>query len=392
MECLDAYDYILTHPKEFLDPIRQGNDKENNWDLLLLSRATFMKGWKPTNKEHVSLFDELFNHYFEYPVEVQKIFEASEKPLIWLPPVWFGSLRSLPSSSRGQVYLSQCRVPWKHSSVRVAIRAVDDITKQCFKNVIGVTAVRSKYRKHHMLGLVSLAADITLEQWIPQADQWSFQRIYRVALMTASAVRDLHNVNMFHSNLQPRNILITGERLELVDQVTLVKSRLYGRYPYFAPELQVNQKSNIFALGIILWQLASGVIFPYSTNVCSYIYRIGPLKHFDTSYQDLFTRCLSKRPERRPTAEQVCNSLIQIMLQNKSIIPKQEHSLQVRQKQILITKYLLQSRQEVSLPAIKELMHGATLKKRMMIRAIVSLEAYYESKKDSNDDPIQCGW
>jgi hypothetical protein len=42
------------------------------------------------------------------------------------------------------------------------------------------------------------------------------------------------------------------------------------------------------------------------------------------------------------------------------------------------------------LPALQDLMQGASLKKRMMIRATVSLELFYESKKDTCDKPV-CG-
>ncbi|KAI9283267.1 kinase-like domain-containing protein [Sporodiniella umbellata] len=385
----DACDYILTHPNEFLNPIRKPNHRINSWDVLLLSRHVFMEGWEPSSTLHETLFDELFYRYFQRPQNTKDSLEKHKKsPFFWMPPAWFSSLRALPSGARGQVYLAQCRLPWRYSHVGVAIRTVDDINNQCIQHVIGVTAVRSEYGPNHQLGLVSLAADSTLEQCIPQVDQWKLSKIYRVALMVVSAVRDLHNVNLFHSNLQPRNILITGGKLQLVDQVmpptTITKGRLYGRYPYFAPELEINQASNIFALGIILWQLTSGVVFPSTVDLCPHVYHIGPLKCVDATYQDLWAQCLSKNPKKRPRIDQVHQSLSQLLYQ-KSSLSAYSHSLEVCLRQAAIAKYLLQYRQQIALPALEELMHGATLKKRMMIHASVSLECFYERKKKTGD-------
>ncbi|KAG0740122.1 hypothetical protein G6F62_007841 [Rhizopus arrhizus] len=358
-------------------------------DALLLNRSTFMKGW--SGQKHDSLYDELFDHYFDHPAEVQKMLEAKDTSFLWLSPAWFHSPKPLPSSSRGQVYLAQCKLPWKKSKINVAIRAVHDITQQCLKHVVGVTAIRSNYTKYHLIGLVSLAADATLEQWIPQVDSWTFQKIYRVALMTSSALRDLHHVNKVHPNLQPKNVLITRGQVELTDEQQVMSGeRLYGRYPYFAPELRVDKRSNIYALGIILWQLASGVLFPASVAVCPKVYRIHSLKSVDRAYQDIFIQCLHKDPDQRPTADQVCHSLIHLLLRKNLILNQQEHSLEVRSRQVEIVKYLLHYRRGLALPALQDLMQGASLKKRMMIRATVSLELFYESKKDSCDKPV-CG-
>ncbi|EIE89900.1 hypothetical protein RO3G_14611 [Rhizopus delemar RA 99-880] len=266
---------------------------ETCWpDALLFNRSTFMKGW--SGQKHGSLYDELLDHYFDHPAEIQKMLETKDTSFLWLSPTWFHSPKPLPSSSRGQVYLAQC--------------------------------------------LVSLAADATLEQWIPQVDSWTFQKIYRVALMTSSALRDLHHVNRVHPNLQPKNVLITRGQVELTDEQQVMSGeRLYGRYPYFAPELRVDKRSNIYALGIILWQLVSGVLFPASVAVCPKVYRIHSLKSVDRAYQDIFLQCLHKDPDQRPTADQVCHSLIHLLLRKNLALNQQEHSLEVRSRQVEIT-------------------------------------------------------
>ncbi|ORE03737.1 kinase-like protein [Rhizopus microsporus var. microsporus] len=273
----------------------QGHDSTICWsDVLRLDRSMFMKGWRPRDEQYATLYDELLHHYFSDSFKLQKVIEQCDRPLLWLPYTWFRSIKALPSGIRGQIYLAHCRLPWK-----------------CYAS---------------------------LEQLIPQVDQWSFHKIYRTAFMTASVVRDLHKTDKVHPNLQPKNILIKGTQFSLVDTQPLGKT-LYGRYPYFAPEMRVDQASNVYALGIILWQLVSGVIFPTSVAVCPEVYKMEPLKTVDGSYQTIFTQCLAKDPRLRPTAQQVCDSLIALLLQHMSISRHLwEHGEEVRQRQARIVK------------------------------------------------------
>ncbi|ORE13595.1 kinase-like protein [Rhizopus microsporus] len=311
-------------------------------DVLRLDRSMFMKGWRPRDEQYATLYDELLHHYFNDPLKLQKVLEQCDQPLLWFPYTWFRSIKALPSGIRGQVYLAH----------------------------------------YYLIGLVSIAADASLEQLIPQVDQWSFHKIYRTAFMTASVVRDLHKIDKVHPNLQPKNILIKGTQFSLVDTQPLDKT-FYGRYPYFAPEMRVDQASNVYALGIILWQLVSGVIFPTSVAVCPEVYKMEPLKTVDASYQAIFTQCLAKDPRLRPTAQQVCDSLIALLLQHTSISRHLwEHGEEVRQRQARIVKYLLHCHQNVAVPAMNDLMQGASLKKRMMLRITASVGSYYDQKSN----------
>lgn len=74
-----------------------------------------MKGWKPTTSQYDSLYDQLFYRYFEHPTETERYISklSDHHPLIWIPPNWFEHTEPLPSGRMGQVYLSQCRFPWR---------------------------------------------------------------------------------------------------------------------------------------------------------------------------------------------------------------------------------------------------------------------------------------
>lgn len=357
-----------------------------------------MKGWKPTTHEYNTLYDQLFEHYFDYPKETEEAIRSLTRPLQWFPPHWFSSTTNIPSLNSGRmgrVYIMSCKYPQQKKPKKMIIREINlCMVKQQEKvtipnRVIGITAVKSKHKEnHHKLAFVSVAVEHCLEQLIPQVEQWTFQKTCRIALSIASTIRDLHTRDKIHPNLQPRNILVSNIydentlKVELVDGQddwpSIPISTRYGRYPYISPEIcydhskTIIKESNIYALGIILWQLGSGVIFPNSVTVCPEVYQINQMKHLDPAYQDVILRCLSKHPEKRPTAETICDALIRILMSNMTF--KKDsllHTTEIRDRQMVIAKYLIRNQAKNDLD---ELMQGASLSKRMMVQVMVSLE------------------
>lgn len=260
----------------------------------------------------------------------------------------------------------------------------------CPSSVIGITATRSKYKKKN-LALVSLAADASLEQLIPQADEWSFKKMMRTALATTAAVRDLHRQGKVHPNLQPRNLLVYQNRLELVDDQDCFAHKqdaFYGRWPYIAPEHQVTPSANIYSLGIMLWQLSSGIVFPHWVTTSPDLFRIRPLKHMDEGYQQLWKKCLSREPASRPTADDVCEALVQTMMSHMALghectndMLKSEalaHAAEVRQHQMNIARYLAHVNPCVAKQALADMTERASLSKRMMFQMAVSIERRWQ--------------
>ncbi|KAI8066104.1 kinase-like domain-containing protein, partial [Thamnidium elegans] len=342
-------------------------------NMLTLKKSTFMKGWKPTTHQFDSLYEQLFYYYFDYyATEIEEKIRLLDQPLKWYPPQWFENGKSLPSGRMGQVYLISCR------------------------GVVGITAIKSK--NHYKLAFVSYAIEHSLEQLIPQVDQWTFQKICRLSLLLASAVRDLKDG--VHPNLQPKNILISNIyeehaiKLKLVDGQEdwphIPLSPRYGRWPYISPEIcyqytnLLTQQSNIYSLGIILWQLASGVIFPTHVPVCSNLYKITPLKHIHPAYQELIGTCLQKDPNSRPSADTICDTLTHILIVDMST-KFYSHSLRVneiRDRQLIIAKYLAHNNQPKR--ALQELMEGASLSKRMIMQVTLSLGHHYQENTFNN--------
>ncbi|KAL9546527.1 hypothetical protein MBANPS3_006624 [Mucor bainieri] len=386
-----VHDYIQRNSCEFLNPIRStealtDDDKYENseqyWSKLLsLDESTFMKGFRPISHKYKSLYEQLFHHYFEYPVETEKHIrhlQQSRRALQWFPPHWFEHSQPLPSGRMGQVYLSQCRLPWKKT------RFIGGTLQTCPNQVVGITATRSK-QNHRRLAFVSIAADATLEQLIPQVDQWTFQKTYRTALMMASSVRDLHQQGRIHPNLQPRNVMMfQPNSMTLIDDWPCIPlSSRYGRYPYIAPEIchdhaHIDQQCNMFSLGVMMWQLGTGVVFPSATAVSPAVYAMDPIEDMDPAYNTLVMQCLSTQRTTRPTADQVCEALVRILMSEMACPrPLPPHAARVRERQSALVRYLACFVPE-SNPDLQCLMQGSSITKRMMLQVAVSLERHHQ--------------
>lgn len=85
---------------------------------------------------------------------------------------------------------------------------------------------------------------------------------------------------------------------------------LVGRLPYIAPEVRkglFSEKSDIYALGVIMWQLVSGITFPSPEIILAdpTVYRIEWIPGVPRWYLELAMACLEPRPENRPDAEEI---------------------------------------------------------------------------------------
>lgn len=108
-----------------------------------------MQGWKPITNQYDTMYDQLFHHYFEYPAETEKHIRLIRKhhPLMWFPPQWFEHNQPLLSGRMGQVYLTQCRLPYK--TKRLVVREI---------NLCMITQVRKKW---HCLNIVIIISSYT---------------------------------------------------------------------------------------------------------------------------------------------------------------------------------------------------------------------------------------
>ena len=165
----------------------------------------------------------------------------------------------------------------------------------------------------------------------------------RIAEAVAEALATAHEKGIVHRDLKPTNIMVGKDmRVKILDfglaklQVgdeqadesasTLVMTQdgeVMGTFPYMSPEqaegLSIDQRSDIFSLGVVLYEMATGRR-PFTgetrARLLSAILRDAPPALEDVNPElprqlnRIITQCLDKDPARRfQTAQGLCNQL-----------------------------------------------------------------------------------
>ncbi|KAG2499775.1 hypothetical protein HYH03_002072 [Edaphochlamys debaryana] len=159
--------------------------------------------------------------------------------------------------------------------------------------------------------------------------------IVGIGLGIARALTHLHSKRIIHGDLNPNNVLLKRDPREpsgfavkvadlglsmlLPDHHTHLSNRRGGTMFYMAPEVvlgaQMGTPSDIFSLGVMLWELVAG----HSAGVTT---PAGPRYHVSfpsfgptcpAPYQTLALACLQRQPQNRPPAAFVQEALESLM-------------------------------------------------------------------------------
>lgn len=184
----------------------------------------------------------------------------------------------------------------------------------------------------HLAMVMKKATYGNLEDSLAREVPMTYEKPRALALSVTKRIKDLH-WEYVHGNVHPRNILLNFADYvgDLADITFMHRNTLDdclqqrrqrrrpngGRWPYVAPELinsdaDITTAADIYALGIILWQLISRVTFPDDALVDPHVYRIGPIPGVLKEWQDLCIDCLQQDPSKRPNAYTVYRRLEKI--------------------------------------------------------------------------------
>lgn len=162
-----------------------------------------------------------------------------------------------------------------------------------------------------------------LEQNIARSRPSRWKEILEMMEDTTGHLCVLHSHNWTHNNLHPKNILLMqeGESPMIIDFAYATclldgqSNSTHGRYPYIAPEVPSmghSTASDVFALGIILWQLVSRVAFPDNALLDRDVHRIEFVPGILPELWNIIKSCLSFYPSQRPTPDQILAQLTQL--------------------------------------------------------------------------------
>ncbi len=164
----------------------------------------------------------------------------------------------------------------------------------------------------------------TLKKYINRKGRLSEQEAIKISRQVAEALKHAHTNNIVHRDIKPHNILITEEGIAKVTDFGIARaatsstinntSNVIGSVHYFSPEQArggyVDDKSDIYSLGIVMYEMVTGVVpFDADNHISVAMKQIqekpvlptNKVKNMNISkaYEDIIMKCLEKHQSFR---------------------------------------------------------------------------------------------
>jgi serine/threonine protein kinase len=197
----------------------------------------------------------------------------------------------------------------------------------------------------HICQIFDIGSDYLVLEYVegqPLRGPCSPAESVRLAIQIASALEQAHARGILHRDLKPANIMVTAKGAAKLLDFGLAKvmtpaafdgthtaeGTILGTVAYMAPEQaegkRVDERSDVFSFGVVLYELLSGVrAFQGDSNIstlAAILYKhpaplLGP-----APLPDIVNRCLAKPPEAR----------YQTMIEVRSALEKSEQTVVAR--------------------------------------------------------------
>ncbi len=119
----------------------------------------------------------------------------------------------------------------------------------------------------------------TLKDYITKNGKLKEEEIIKISMQVAEALKHAHLNKIIHRDIKPHNIMITDEGIVKVADFGIAKaassvtinnaSNVMGSVHYFSPEQArggyVDEKSDIYSLGVVMYEMATGVV-PFDSD------------------------------------------------------------------------------------------------------------------------------
>ncbi|RGB29782.1 kinase-like domain-containing protein [Rhizophagus diaphanus] len=242
---------------------------------------------------------------------------------------------------------------WKNYEIKAALKTltIDDYDLNNFvkeleslkkvsfhPNVIGFYGITKEPLSNKYIMVLEYANQGNLREYLKSNFkflQWSDK--IQMALDIARGLKCLHLKNIIHRDLHAKNILVSNNRLMIADfgtskqlsestsNSTYSTANGLGMPEYNEPQLfkiinyKKDKKSDIFSLGVLLWEISSGrPPFPgylrivLGSHISYHNLREKPIDGTPQEYQQLYQECWNNEPKSRPDIEIVYETLSQL--------------------------------------------------------------------------------
>ncbi|MBR1892591.1 MAG: Stk1 family PASTA domain-containing Ser/Thr kinase, partial [Lachnospiraceae bacterium] len=185
-------------------------------------------------------------------------------------------------------------------------------------NIVNVYDVGDEYGLHYIV--MELVEGITLKHYIEKKLRLSVKEAISIAIQVSMGLEAAHDNHVIHRDVKPQNIIISKEgKVKVTDfgiaraaTSDTITSNVMGSVHYTSPEQArggySDEKSDIYSLGIVLFEMLTGrVPFDGDTPVSIAIKQIqepmpNPRDYVDdipVSVEHIIYKCTEKNSDRR---------------------------------------------------------------------------------------------
>lgn len=185
-------------------------------------------------------------------------------------------------------------------------------------NIVNIYDVGSEAGMHYIV--MEYVEGVTLKTYIEKKGRLTYKEAVSIAIQVGRGMEAAHAKNIIHRDIKPQNILISTEGKAKVTDFGIaravsnntISADVMGSVHYASPEQArngfVNDKSDIYSLGIVMYEMVTGrVPFDGETTVAIAIQHLQEemvlpsvyTPEIPVSLEKIILKCTQKSPDRR---------------------------------------------------------------------------------------------